>query len=69
MTDILAKIKPQTSFARSSLFSNLYSLFILPLVFAIPHVSYGFLIGLVKFWNRWKDKIGKVPVWSNETTG
>ena len=44
---------------------------LLPLVFAILHLSYGFgfLVGLVKFWNRWDDKIGKVPVWSNETAG
>lgn len=38
-------------------------LFRLPLVFAILHLSYGsgFLVGLMKFWNRWGDKIGKVP--------
>lgn len=38
-------------------------LFLLPLVFAILHLSYGlgFLIGLVKFANRWGDKMGKVP--------
>ncbi len=43
----------------------------LPLTFAILHLSYGigFLAGLVKFWNRWGDKIGKVPEWSNETSG
>lgn len=36
---------------------------LLPLVFGILHISYGlgFLIGLVKFANRWGDKIGKVP--------
>jgi len=41
---------------------------ILPFVFAILHFSYGlgFLVGLAKFWNRWGDKTGKVPVWSNE---
>lgn len=38
-------------------------LLLLPTAFAIIHVSYGlgFLIGLFKFWNRWGDKIGKVP--------
>jgi succinoglycan biosynthesis protein ExoA len=38
----------------------------LPITFAILHVSYGsgFLIGLFKFWNRWGDKSGKVPVFS-----
>ena len=38
-------------------------LFLLPIVFAILHISYGlgFLVGLVKFANRWNDKIGKVP--------
>lgn len=37
----------------------------LPLAFTILHVSYGlgFLIGLVKFANRWGDKLGKVPPW------
>ena len=36
---------------------------LLPLVFAILHLSYGlgFLVGLFKFWNRWSDKKGKVP--------
>ncbi|PKN92342.1 MAG: glycosyltransferase family 2 protein [Chloroflexi bacterium HGW-Chloroflexi-6] len=40
---------------------------LLPLIFAILHLSYGvgFLIGLVKFWNRWGDKKGKTPVWKN----
>lgn len=38
---------------------------LLPIAFAIIHVSYGlgFLIGLVRFANRWNDKIGKVPGW------
>ncbi|GAH12409.1 unnamed protein product, partial [marine sediment metagenome] len=41
---------------------------LLPLVYAILHISYGlgFLVGLVKFANRWGDKVGKVPTWSNE---
>lgn len=36
---------------------------LLPLCFAILHLSYGlgFLAGLFKFWNRWQDKQGKVP--------
>lgn len=36
---------------------------LLPLVFAVLHLSYGlgFLTGLLKFWNRWGDKQGKVP--------
>ena len=39
-------------------------LLLLPLAFAIIHFSYGlgFLVGLFKFWNRWKDKVGKVPI-------
>jgi succinoglycan biosynthesis protein ExoA len=43
----------------------------LPLVFAILHLSYGvgFLVGLVNFWNRWGDKVGKTPAWSGETIG
>ncbi len=44
--------------------NGLKNLFLLPVIFAILHLSYGsgFLIGLLKFWNRWGDKIGKVPV-------
>lgn len=42
------------------------SLPLLPLTFAILHVSYGlgFLVGLARFWNRWGDRVGKVPEWS-----
>ena len=38
---------------------------LLPLAYAILHLSYGagFLAGLIKFWNRWGDKTGKVPTW------
>ncbi len=38
---------------------------LLPLAFAIIHLGYGlgFLVGLFKFWNRWKDKKGQVPLW------
>lgn len=41
---------------------------LLPIVFAILHLSYGtgFLIGLVKFWNRWSDNKGGVPVRTTE---
>jgi glycosyltransferase involved in cell wall biosynthesis len=37
----------------------------LPLIFAILHLSYGlgFLVGLVKFANRWGDRLGKVPAY------
>jgi hypothetical protein len=44
------------------------SLPLLPLIFAILHLSYGlgFLVGLVKFANRWSDKLGKVPAFFNE---
>lgn len=47
------------------------SSFILPVIFAILHLSYGlgFLAGLFKFWNRWGDKQGKTPVWAGETVG
>ena len=43
----------------------------LPVIFAILHFSYGlgFLVGLIKFWDRWGDKIGKTPVWSSGTNG
>jgi cellulose synthase/poly-beta-1,6-N-acetylglucosamine synthase-like glycosyltransferase len=38
---------------------------VLPLVFSILHLSYGtgFLVGLIKFANRWGDRRGKVPEW------
>lgn len=40
----------------------------IPIVLFILHVGYGlgFLVGLVKFWNRWGDRIGRTPVWSCE---
>ncbi len=36
---------------------------LLPVIFAVLHLSYGagFLLGLFKFWNRWGDKKRKVP--------
>jgi succinoglycan biosynthesis protein ExoA len=36
---------------------------LLPVVYAILHISYGtgFLVGLVRFTNRWGDKVGKTP--------
>jgi len=38
---------------------------LLPLAFGIIHLSYGlgFLAGLFKFRNRWRDKKGLVPDW------
>ena len=38
---------------------------LLPLAYTIIHTSYGlgFLIGLLRFANRWSDKLGKVPEW------
>ena len=38
-------------------------LILLPVTFTILHLSYGigFLAGLIKFWNRWGDRTGKVP--------
>lgn len=43
---------------------------LLPITFAILHSSYGlgFLVGLFKFWNRWGDKVGKVPTWTYESS-
>jgi succinoglycan biosynthesis protein ExoA len=40
--------------------------FYLPVTYAILHLGYGlgFLVGLVKFANRWGDKKGKVPDFS-----
>jgi succinoglycan biosynthesis protein ExoA len=36
---------------------------LLPMIYAILHMSYGtgFLVGLMKFANRWGDKLGKTP--------
>jgi len=41
--------------------------FMLPIVFATLHLSYGlgFIIGLFKFWNRWGDKVGRVPTFNS----
>lgn len=41
----------------------------IPVVLFVLHVGYGlgFLVGLVKFWNRWGDRIGKTPIWSCES--
>ena len=38
-------------------------LLLLPVTFAILHLSYGsgFLVGLAHFWNRWGDKKGRAP--------
>lgn len=38
---------------------------LLPVVFSILHVSYGFgfLTGLIRFANRWGDRHGQVPHW------
>lgn len=48
---------------------NCKTLLLLPLAFAIIHLSYGlgFLVGLFRFWNRWHDKQGRVPPfnWQN----
>jgi hypothetical protein len=44
---------------------------LLPIVFAILHLSYGlgFLAGLVRFWNRWGDKTGRTPALSGGRLG
>ncbi len=44
------------------------SLPLLPMIFAILHLAYGlgFLVGLVRFANRWGDRQGKVPSFLNE---
>jgi hypothetical protein len=44
---------------------------LLPLVYAILHLSYGlgFLMGLLKFWNRWGDRIGDVPRFGTGRSG
>ncbi|MFC1878367.1 glycosyltransferase family 2 protein [Chloroflexota bacterium] len=39
-------------------------LLLLPMIYAILHISYGlgFLIGLFRFSHRWGDQVGKVPL-------
>lgn len=41
---------------------------VFPLVFMILHVSYGFgfLIGLLRFSDKWKDKNGRVPMFQQD---
>ena len=43
----------------------------LPIVYAILHLSYGlgFLAGLMRFWNRWGDRVGRVPRCSARQAG
>jgi cellulose synthase/poly-beta-1,6-N-acetylglucosamine synthase-like glycosyltransferase len=43
---------------------------LLPIVYAILHLSYGlgFLIGLFRFWNRWGDRVGRVPQFSTDNS-
>jgi succinoglycan biosynthesis protein ExoA len=42
---------------------------LLPLVYAILHLSYGlgFLVGLLRFANRWGDRLGRVPPFDPRT--
>jgi succinoglycan biosynthesis protein ExoA len=48
--------------------SSWSALIFLPLIYAILHFSYGlgFLVGLLKFANRWGDKHGKTPAFMSE---
>lgn len=72
---LLAPIIPLL-YGAANLFASLWTasqrgwkyLWLLPVVFAILHLSYGtgFLVGLVKFWNRWGDNKGGVPMWTGE---
>jgi hypothetical protein len=43
----------------------------LPVVYAILHLSYGFgfLVGLLRFSDRWRDRNGKVPRFDVEQPG
>lgn len=54
--------------AQSAEYKHRYSLFNPAQLFTILHFSYGmgFLIGLIKFWDRWGDKTGQTAVWSSE---
>jgi len=48
--------------------SGFGKLMILPLIFATIHVGYGlgFLIGLIRFWNKWVDRSDGLPEVLNE---
>jgi len=61
---ILANLTASIITSATKGWSNLW---LLPVVFAIIHISYGsgFLAGLFKFWNRWQDRLGRVPIISN----
>lgn len=43
---------------------NIYQFLLLPFAVATTHLSFGlgFLISIFKFWNRWKDRLGMVPI-------
>ena len=43
--------------------NRFYISWLLPFAYMVIHLSYGFgfLVGLVKFWDRWGDKGGKIP--------
>lgn len=54
---ILANVVVSTSNASKDRRTDIFLLFF---VFAILHLSYGigFLVGLVRFWDRWSDRVG-----------
>lgn len=77
-TRLLALMTPVAYIAANILASaytaskrGFYFLPLLPLIFVILHLSYGigFLLGLIKFWNRWGDKLGATPAWPGESFG
>lgn len=57
---LLANLSVSLFTARKHGNQNCWSL---PLAFATLHVSYGtgFLMGLIRFWDRWNDRLGDVP--------
>jgi len=59
---ILTDLSASVITARSQ---DIKTYLLLPIAFPIIHLSYGlgFLVGLFKFWNRWRDKQGQVPDW------
>jgi succinoglycan biosynthesis protein ExoA len=44
---------------------------LLPVAFAVLHIGYGlgFLFGVVRFWSRWGDRVGRTPGWARTHPG
>lgn len=63
IANLAASIVSFSKFPKSQFPNHLITYALLPMIFAILHLSYGlgFLAGLIKFANRWGDKQGRTP--------